>query len=83
MEDDVRAAHHLDLNAAALLQRRCRDPRGFRVLAAHGLLPGGDVHRAEEDKEVEHEVGLPADAELCVPRHLRRSRCRISGRGGA
>ena len=57
-----RRSNHGDIDADAVLQRRGGDLGGLRVLALDGLFPGGDVYKAEEGGEVEHEVGLFADA---------------------
>ncbi|KAG0483064.1 hypothetical protein HPP92_011148 [Vanilla planifolia] len=57
-------------------------PRRARVLASHGLFSGGDVHSSEEGAQVEYEVGLPSDAELCLPRDLRRRGRRVHRRSG-
>ncbi|EYU20593.1 hypothetical protein MIMGU_mgv1a012072mg [Erythranthe guttata] len=83
VEDGVRGGDHRDIDAPPVLQRRGGDPRGARVLAADGVLPGGDVHRAEEDSEVEHEVGLSADAEFRVSRDLDRGGGRFHRRSGS
>lgn len=53
LEKHICGDHHHHLHAHALLQRRRRDPRGVRVLAVDGLLPGGDVHCADQDSQVE------------------------------
>lgn len=81
MEKYICGDHHHHLNAHAVLQRRRRNPRRLRVLAAHGLLSSGDVHCAEEDSEVELAVDMPADAERRLPHHIHRRRCRILRRG--
>lgn len=80
VEDGLRGAHHRHLHAHALLQRRRRHPRRFRLLAPHRLLPGGDVHRAEEDTAMVEPVGRPAAAQLHVPRRLPRRRLWLDGR---
>ncbi|KAG0483060.1 hypothetical protein HPP92_011144 [Vanilla planifolia] len=78
----LRRADHRHLHAASLLQRRRGPPRRARVLASHGLFSGGDVHSSEEGAQVEYEVGLPSDAELCLPRDLRRRGRRVHRRSG-
>jgi hypothetical protein len=75
--DGVRGGHDGGVHAAALLQRRGRAPGRAGVLAAHRLLPRGDVHRAEEGAQVEHAVGVPAAAQRRLPRHHRRLRRRL------
>ncbi|XP_044961019.1 uncharacterized protein LOC123412133 isoform X1 [Hordeum vulgare subsp. vulgare] len=64
VEDGVRDGEHAARHPHALLQRHPRLPGRHRVLAAHRLLPRGDVHPAAGDTEVHDEVGGAADAQL-------------------
>lgn len=67
VEDGLR-----DYNGAAgddipLLQRLPQPDRGRLLLAAHGVLPSGDVHRQEEDEEVLVHLDVAQDPELGLP----------------
>ncbi|KAF7018527.1 hypothetical protein CFC21_031808, partial [Triticum aestivum] len=66
VEDGVRRREHHTCHLAALLQRHPWAPRRARVLAAHRVLPRGDVHPAEQSEEVLLEVGGAAEPELRV-----------------
>nr|ACN36376.1 unknown [Zea mays] len=78
--DGVRRGHDGRVHAAALLQRRGGLPGRARLLAAHRLLPRRDVRGAEEGAAVELPVGVPADAQPRLPRHLHRRRSRVHRR---
>jgi hypothetical protein len=68
----VRMRDHGGGHAAALLRLRGRIHRGSLLLAAHRVLPCGDVHRAPQGGTGKHAVAAPTCAQCWVPRRVHR-----------